>query len=352
MAENKNQANTDKPQTNTNMAQSTFLQRSKIETVVADAYEGTKAAVTDYVSTIKTDIESISGEVSAFFKESSNVKKILQSIDFNKPLFGLKIDDAIKALQGLGISKHLIDSLRSVYNDHSFANITSILAGATGVKIFSEAGELYAKVKDIVEYKNLNSFLDLVKEYLGTDFGIDGLGESMETLSFVIDMADKWGLTDIAKKLMEKNKNNPRFKQTLTEQLEVYVSTANLTMINMCLDAGGISPSSARVRCPEAEKMILGAYTIPSNTPLSEYANEGNRLISTIERFANAFPSVQVGIENGQPHSNVDLTTFSLVSNPAVTVLSAANSKYLPCALIGKSYPTSDIFAITTSMYK
>lgn len=335
---------------NSNYAQSGFLQRSKTDTMVADAYAGAKEAITSYGQTITTAIESISNEVSALFKEASTVKNFIDSLDFNKPFFGLKIEDATKALQGLGLDKGMIDALKNIYDDPKLSNITSVLAGVTGVKVLNDLGDVFAYVEG-ADLKNLNSLIEITNKLTGLSIGLDGIGSTFETVAFVIDMADKWGLTNLANKIMEKYKDDPKFKQVLSNQLEIYVSTANLTMINNCLN-NGISPTDARIRCPTAEKMILGAYTIPSNVKLSGYADEGKRLIDTIKRFANAFPKVQVAVSNGQPYIEYDLELFNTTSTQALTVLAASGSEYLPLAMVGRSYQSSDLYANTCSLYK
>lgn len=337
--------------TNSNFAQSSFLQRAKEDTLIADVYAGATETISSYAETIKNAASSISNEISNIFKESSTVKDIMRSIDFNKPYFGLGVDDAAKALQGLGLDKGTIDSLRSLYGDHSFSNITSVLAGMTGISIIGEAGKIYSYVKD-TNLKDINSLVGLVNKLTGSNFQLDGISSIMESVSFVIDIADKWGLTDLASAIVEKYKDNDNFKQTLINQLEVYVATANLTMINICFDKGGISSSAARVRCPIAEKMILGAYTIPSNVKLSNYAEEGRRLINTIKRFANPFPDAEIAIRNGQPYVGKDLDAFNLTSSQALTVLAYANSEYLPYAMIARNYRADDMYANTINLYK
>lgn len=335
---------------NSNYAQSVFLQRSKEDTIVADAYGGAKEALSSYSETISATLGSISNEIGKYFKKSSNVKDIAKSVDLDKPLLGLKIEDATKALQGLGVDKGMIDALKNVYNDPNLSNVTSVLAGVTGIKVIGDLGDLYTQVEN-ADLKRINSLLEISRKLTGIDIGIDSVNSMLESVAFVIDVADKWGLTDIAGKIMEKYKDNPRFKQVLSNQLEVYVATANLSMINHCLD-NGISPSDARVRCPYAEKMILGAYTIPSNVTLSGYADEGKRLIDTIKRFANAFPKIQVAVSNDQPYYDYDLELFNTTSSQALTVLAASNSIYLPLAMVGRSYRSEDLYSTTCNLYR
>jgi hypothetical protein len=330
--------------------QSTFIQRDKKDTIIADVYEGTKEAISAYSDAISKNFTSISNEVTSLFKEASNVKQFLKSIDFNKPLFGLKVDDAINALKGLGIDKGTIDTLKSLYDDHSLSNITSVLAGMTGVSIIGEIGDFYADVKDM-NIKNLSDFIDLTNKLTGLGLKIDGLGNLSETLGFVIDMADKWGLTIIADKIIEKYKNDPKFKETMVNQLEVYVVTGNLTMINICLNAG-ISPSDARIRCPNAENQILRGYSIPSNIELHQYKDEGIKLIDTINRFANAFTKVQVAHVNGSPYMSDNLNLLNNTSRDSLTVLNSCNSPiYLP-ALIASGYPEVDMYGGSVGLYK
>lgn len=216
-------------------------------------------------------------------------------------------------------------------------------------KVSMRLGDVYGTYESVKDVKDVRGALDALQRFTG-DYGLTDLIDISAELALLEVINDTLvelgspGIIDIIEDKLNKDKTGSLRHDYYVTSWPTYVEYGRIDQLERILES--IAPDELLGYHPDTIQTLLSRYSLPPNTPPSEYPAQKDRLLAVLTQLDKHWGRYS---RNGT--LIWDLSVFRSVSSDAVRVLEHDDDYRVPVT-IGGSYQTRDINETIRNQYR